>query len=120
MAHCAGFQQLSRLRRLEVLHVPCISPHAITQLAAHLPALRSLDLWCCSTTDAHEETTGQLTLAAATSMTELRLHACAAAAAADTVRRLQMPPQLQVLTAVRCHAVAVSFCVQTVRLSHRF
>lgn len=94
---CAGFQQLSRLQRLEVLHVPCVSPHATTRLAAHLPALRSLDLRCSSTAGVDDEAVGQLTLAAATALTELRLHVCTQAV--DVVQRLQMPPRLQVLTA---------------------
>ncbi len=94
--HCAGLQELSRLQRLEVLHVPCISPYAIAQLAAHLPALRSLDLRCSSTAGANEEAVGQLTLAAATALTELRLHVHTYAI--DTLQRLLMPPRLQVLT----------------------
>ena len=73
--------------------MPCISPHAVTMLAAHLPALRSLDLWCCSTA----VTVSQLTLAPAKALTELRLHVCTHAA--DLVQRLRMPPRLQVLTA---------------------
>ena len=97
MSRRAGLHELSRLQRLEVLHVPCSSPLAITRLAASLPALRSLELWCCSATDVHEEAAGQLTLATATALTELRMHLCDAAA--DTVRRLQMPPRLQVQTA---------------------
>lgn len=104
----AGVQELSGLQRLEVLHVPYTRPHTIAQLAAHLPALRSLDLWCCSKY-AHKEAVGQLTLAAATALTELRLHVCAAAA--DTVRRLQMPPNLQVL-APACYTVV---CLQCAR-----
>ena len=99
LSRCAGLQELSCLQRLEVLRVPCIEPHAITQLAAHLPALRSLDLWC-STARYHKQAAGQPTLAAATSLTQLHLHACPAAA--DTVRRLQLPPRLQVLTTVLC------------------
>ena len=97
MLHCAGFQQLSRLQRLEVLHLPCVSPHATTRLAAHLPALRSLLVWCSSTAGANEEAVGQLTLAAATALTELRLHVFTHAI--DAVQRLQMPPRLQVRTA---------------------
>ena len=108
MAHCAGFQQLSRLRRLEVLHVPCISPHAITQLAAHLPALRSLDLWCGSAV-------GPLVLAAATSLTELRLRVYTCAI--DAVQRLQMPPQLQVLAAGLQNSGCILLCAHT-RVCH--
>ena len=100
MSCCAGLQELSRLQRLEVLRVPCTDLHAIARLAAQLPAVCSLDLRCSCTTDAHEEAVDQLTLAAVTSITELRLHACAAAA--ESVRRLQMPPRLQVLTTVLC------------------
>ena len=95
MSRSAGVQELSGLQRLEVLHMPYTSPHTVTHLAAHLPALRSLDLWCCPEY-AHKEAVGQLTLAAATALTELHLHVCPTAA--DTVRRLQMPPCLQVLT----------------------
>lgn len=73
--------------------MPCISPHAVTMLAAHLPALRSLNLWCCSTA----VSVNQLTLAPAKALTELRLHVCTHAA--DIVQRLRMPPRLQVLTA---------------------
>ena len=95
--HCTGLQALSRLQRLELLHAPYTAPHAIALLAAHLPALRSLDLRCSSTAVVDEETVGQLSLAAATSLTELRLHVHTHAI--DTVQRLQMPPRLQVLTA---------------------
>lgn len=95
--HPAGLQGLSTLQQLEVLHVPCDDAHAITRLAVQLPHLRSLDLRCCSGSGAHEEAGGQLTLAAATVLTELRLHVCGSAGA--TVTRLQMPPQLQVMTA---------------------
>ena len=96
MLHCAGLQELSRLQRLEVLQVPCTDPYAITRLATHLPALRSLELWCSSSAGAQEEAVGQLTLAAATALTELRLNV--RTQAFDTVKRLQMPPRLQVLT----------------------
>ena len=103
---CAGLQELSHLQRLEVLHVPCTDLHAVTRLAAQLPAVRSLDLLCSCSARAHQEAVGQLTLTAATSITELRLRACASCAA-DSVRRLQMPPRLQVLTAVPC---SMSLC----------
>jgi hypothetical protein len=104
--HCAGLQELSRLQRLELLHVPCTDLHAIALLAAHLPALRILDLRCSSTAGVDEEAVGQLSLAAATALTELRLHVHTYAI--DTVQRLQMPPRLQVLTAQGCKNVDAS------------
>ena len=49
----AGLQHLTTLQQLEVLRVPCDSPHAIARLAAQLPQLRSLALQlsaaeCCA------------------------------------------------------------------------
>ena len=114
--YSAGLQELSRLQRLEVVHVPCTNPNATTRLAAHLPALRSLDLWCCSTAGAHDEAAGQLTLAAATALTELRLHVCAQAA--GTVQRLQMPPRLQVLTAGPPNCDSIFQCAHTKAVTH--
>ena len=111
MCLSAGLQELSRLQRLEVLQVPCTDPYAITQLATHLPALRSLELWCSWTAGAQEETVRQLTLAAATALTELRLNV--RTRALDTVQRLQMPPQLQVLTAGLQNCGFVTLCAQT-------
>ena len=104
VVHCAGLQQLSCLRRLEVLQVPCTEPYAITQLAAYLPALRSLDLCCGSGV-------GPLILAAATSLTELRLRVYTYAF--DTVQRMQMPPQLQVLAAGLESCESIFLCAHT-------
>lgn len=92
--HPAGFQGLSTLQQLEVLHVPCHDVHAITRLAAHLLHLRSLDWQCRPEHEVHDEAGGELSLAAATALTELKLHV--SGGAAGTVRRLQMPPRLQV------------------------
>ena len=91
--------------------MPCIETHAITRLAAHLPALCSLDLRCSATAGADEVDVGQLTLAAATALTELRLHVHTCAI--GTVQRLQMPPRLQVLTASLQPCGCISVCTHT-------
>ena len=96
----AGLQKLAALQQLEVLRVPCDDAQAITRLAAQLPRLRSLDLRCCplrccSPKEIHLEAAAALDLTAAAALTQLRLHMCGGAF--DTVQRMQMPPQLQVL-----------------------
>ena len=93
----AELLDLSVVQQLEVLRVPCDFPHVLTAVAGQLPRLRSLDLWCCTAGAAPEGLLGQLTLAAATALTQLRLHM--SLATADIVQRLQMPPRLQVLSA---------------------
>lgn len=90
---CAGLQRLAALQRLEVLHVPCDNPHAITHLAAQLPRLRSLDLRCCSAAGL-QASTQDLVLTAATRLTALRLRL--STAFPNVMQRLQMPPHLQV------------------------
>ena len=81
--------------------MPCYDPRAVTRVAVRLPRLRSLDLRCCSAAEDLLEADDQLDLAAATALTELRLHVCSGTAA--RVRQLQMPPRLQVLP---CHLLA--------------
>lgn len=80
------------LRHLEVLRMPCSNPWALASLAVQLPRLRSLDLrLCCGDADAAK----QLSLSAATALTELRM-----TATTDDivlVQQMVLPPRLQVL-----------------------
>jgi hypothetical protein len=95
----AGLQQLSSLQQLELLDVPCNDPLAVARLAAQLPCLCDLDLRCTFAAQWNTGTSGQqLSLAAAEALTHLRLHV--SPADADTVRHVQWPPQLQVLTSL--------------------
>jgi hypothetical protein len=115
----AGLQHLTTLQQLEVLRVPCDDAQGTARLAAQLPRLRSLDLRCCpmrccAPEEAHEAAAAPLDLTAATALTRLRLHMCGGAA--EDVKRLQMPPQLQVLcTAPCCIYVQVAVCTLRLR-----
>ena len=92
---CAGLHHLSALQRLEVLTVPCDKPHAVARLASQLPRLRSLCLQCCSAAGLPAKSFGKLALDAARALTKVQLRV--SAKDADIVRRVQLPPQLQVL-----------------------
>jgi hypothetical protein len=95
LLRCAGLHHLSALQQLEVLNVPCEKPHAMARLASQLPRLRSLRLQCCSAAGLAAKSFGKLALDAARALTKLQLRV--SARDADMVRRLQLPPQLQVL-----------------------
>ena len=96
MLRYAEVVEVTALERLEVLRVPCEYAPALIYAAMHLPHLRSLDLWTFLPLSpaAPEDILSQLTLTAATALTQLRLHL--SLAAADINGRLELPPRLQV------------------------